>query len=322
MVFAVLFTITLKCEADEKVFLTAFKDLTTYVSASEPATLTYELHHELQDGKPVPFSYAVVERYHAKADAEEDHLISEPFKKFFAIIDGLDASAKCLKTFDDTEASARLAALPAAVTPPPNANPLRQRGILVFGGARHGKRPEYAAAAAELGAHIASKTKQSMVYGGGTVGLMGEAANAVKANGGRVIAIIPKPLCPREASGEMIGDMVYYAANMAERKSMMFAYADTIIAMPGGVGTYDELLEALTLFQLNAHRPKIGLLNVAGFFDAFITFLQHLVEEGFLDKETPRCFVMKPTVEELMTALDAFVPPPSAAANLVWNVRP
>lgn len=109
---------------------------------------------------------------------------------------------------------------------------------------------------------------------------------------------------------------------MSERKSVMFASADTVIALPGGIGTFDELLEVFTLFQLNAFRPKIGIVNVNGFFDPFLDLLRHLIKEGFLEPHILNCFVIEDTALKVAQALENFTPPPSPAATLVWQSRP
>jgi uncharacterized protein (TIGR00730 family) len=110
---------------------------------------------------------------------------------------------------------------------------------------------------------------------------------------------------------------------MAERKSIMFALSDTIVALPGGLGTFDELLEALTLFQLSAHRVRIGLVNANGFFGPFIEMVHHLIDEGFLEEKGLQYFTVRNTSNELLDALvDSKAALAESAANLAWTSKP
>ncbi|CCW63932.1 unnamed protein product [Phytomonas sp. EM1] len=323
MVVAVVFTVTFNTEESAQAFLSGFRKLQRYVLANEPGALLYELHRCYHEGALVPLKYVVLERYHSRFDLDEVHRRSGPFTAFVELLRGLDVAAQSVETFEtaqrgDDEAAAEGENAPGAE----RTHPLLRKGVLVFGGARVGRRAGYTAAAAQLGERLARREGRALVYGGGTAGVMGAVARATKAAGGVVITVIPRPLCAVEALDEVIGDLVYYTETMSERKSIMFACADVVVALPGGIGTFDELLEVLTLFQLDAYRPKIGLLNVDGFYEPFMTLLRHLVAEGFLPEDVFSTFVMASTADDLMDALNRLELPPLSENKLVWSTRP
>jgi cytokinin riboside 5'-monophosphate phosphoribohydrolase len=322
MVVAVVFTIALQNAESEQAFLDSFAKVQQHCIHNEPGTLTYELHQVFDQGKPVPRKYVVLERYADLHHFEDIHTKSSPFLALFDALDELEVEEKSLLVATNATSQPVLDAKPEAWSPKNIQDPLLQKGVLVFCGARHGNKPEYAHEASALAKYIVKELKQPIVYGGGTVGVMGTMVNAAKDCGGKIITVIPGPLSGREVSGNMIGDLIYSTSTMSERKSIMFAHANTVVALPGGVGTFDELLEVITLFQLNAYRPKIGIVNVKGFFDPFVALLHHLVAEGFLEEKVFDFIVIKPTAVELMDALRSFVPPPSPAASLVWKTRP
>ncbi len=152
--------------------------------------------------------------------------------------------------------------------------------ICLFCGASPGANPAYKDAAADFGATLA-KQKIRLVYGGGSVGLMGVAADACLANGGEVIGVIPRMLMEKEVGHSGVTEM-HVVETMHERKALMTNISDGFIALPGGYGTLDELFESLTWQQLAYHTKPIGLLNVGGFFDGLIQFLDHARDERFL----------------------------------------
>jgi len=152
--------------------------------------------------------------------------------------------------------------------------------VCVYCGSRHGNRPAYAAAARAMGAAIGAKGWQ-LVYGGGKVGLMGELADAALAAGGRVIGVIPESLKKAEV-GHLGLHELHVVPTMHVRKQMMAERADVFIALPGGIGTLEELYEVWTWRQLGYHDQPIGLLNVDGYYDSLLAFMKHSVEEGFL----------------------------------------
>jgi hypothetical protein len=152
--------------------------------------------------------------------------------------------------------------------------------VCVYCGSRHGARPIYTEAARALGQAIGQQGWQ-LVYGGGKVGLMGEVADATLAAGGRVVGIIPQTLQDREVGHKGLTEL-HVVQTMHQRKQMMAERADIFIALPGGIGTLEELYEVWTWRQLGYHDQPIGLLNTAGFYDALLRFMDHTVTEGFL----------------------------------------
>jgi uncharacterized protein (TIGR00730 family) len=156
--------------------------------------------------------------------------------------------------------------------------------VCVFCGSSHGARPAYAAAAQALGRELVARG-QGLVYGGGNVGLMGVVADAVLAAGGEVIGVIPHALMAREI-GHTGTTTMHVVDSMHERKARMADEADAFIALPGGVGTFEELFEAITWTQLGLHAKPCGLLNVDGFYDDLLRFLDHAWAEGFIKPET------------------------------------
>jgi len=152
--------------------------------------------------------------------------------------------------------------------------------LCLFCGSSAGTHPAYRSAAHDFGKTLAELNIR-LVYGGGSVGLMGVAADACMAAGGQVIGVIPKLLMDKEVGHKGITQM-HLVANMHERKALMTELSDGFIALPGGYGTLDELFEALTWLQLGYHRKPVGLLNVEGFFDHLVSFIDHSRDEHFL----------------------------------------
>ena len=155
--------------------------------------------------------------------------------------------------------------------------------VCVYCGSRHGVKPEYSAAARALGQAIGQKGWQ-LVYGGGKVGLMGEVADAALAAGARVVGVIPETLQQREVGHKGLHEM-HVVPTMHVRKQLMAERADLFIALPGGIGTLEELYEVWTWRQLGYHDKPIGLLNVAGYYDELLAFMRSSVTEGFLATE-------------------------------------
>lgn len=158
--------------------------------------------------------------------------------------------------------------------------------VCVYCGSRHGALPDYTAAARALG-HAIGERGWQLVYGGGKVGLMGEVADAVLAAGGRVVGVIPQTLQDREVGHPGLHEL-HVVQTMHQRKQMMAERADAFVALPGGIGTLEELYEVWTWRQLGYHDQPIGLLNSAGYYDALLAFMQQAVAQGFLDASTHR----------------------------------
>lgn len=152
--------------------------------------------------------------------------------------------------------------------------------VCVFCGSSFGRREVYRETAQQVGRLLAER-RIGLVYGGSNVGLMGAMTDACLAAGGDVIGVIPQNLVDREVAHRGLPDL-RIVQTMHERKALMADLADGFLALPGGFGTLDELCEILTWAQLGIQRKPVGLLNIAGFFDALLALLDHSVEEGFL----------------------------------------
>lgn len=169
----------------------------------------------------------------------------------------------------------------------------------VYCGSRTGADPAYAVAARALGASIGARG-DGLVYGGGNVGLMGVVADAVLAAGGPVTGVIPEALVAREVGHQALTEQ-HVVPDMHVRKRMMAERADAFIALPGGIGTLEELFEVWTWRQLGYHDKPVGLLNVAGYYDRLLDFMQHCTAQGFLD-EAQRATVLVHTDPEALLA--------------------
>jgi uncharacterized protein (TIGR00730 family) len=179
----------------------------------------------------------------------------------------------------------------------------RPFSIAVYCGSRHGARPAYAEAARALGRAIGSRGWQ-LVYGGGKVGLMGVVADATLAAGGRVVGVIPESLQRLEVGHTGLQEL-HVVPTMHVRKQMMAERADAFIALPGGIGTLEELYEVWTWRQLGYHDQPIGLLNTEGYYAALLSFMQHTVAEGFLSAEQHANLVVDNDPETLLLQLAA-----------------
>ena len=178
--------------------------------------------------------------------------------------------------------------------------------VLVFCGSSPGARPEYAAAAARLGHELAARGL-GLVYGGASVGLMGGVADAALAAGGEVIGVIPQRLVDREVAHAGLDDL-RVVETMHQRKALMAQLADAVIAMPGGTGTLDELFELFTWSQLGMHAMAIGLLDVAGYWQPLLGFLDHAVDERFLRADHRDTLLVEAEPARLLDRLAAHTP--------------
>ncbi|KAL6513737.1 hypothetical protein OROHE_019597 [Orobanche hederae] len=194
----------------------------------------------------------------------------------------------------------------------------RFNSICIFGGASHGNKACFTAVAHSLGRTLGEKCIH-IVYGGGSLGLMGRAAASAYMEGVKVVGVIPKPLAESKIAGATIGDE-FRTVNMQDRITHMANNADAFITLPGGFGTLEELFYVITRAQLNIHKKPIGLLNVNGFFDGLLSFINYSSEKGFISEGAKRIIVVATTPEELIEKLIAFVPEPDQAlANVVWT---
>ncbi|KAM0932671.1 putative LOG family protein [Dioscorea sansibarensis] len=161
-----------------------------------------------------------------------------------------------------------------------------------------------------------------LVYGGGSIGLMGLVSQAVHDGGRHVLGVIPKSLMPRELTGETIGE-VRTVSDMHERKAMMARLADAFIALPGGYGTLEELLEVITWAQLGIHNKPVGLLNVNGYYNSLLSFIDVAVGEGFISQTARRIIVSSPSAKELVRKLEEYTPQHDEfVSKLSWEVEP
>ncbi|KAH0767813.1 hypothetical protein KY285_003684 [Solanum tuberosum] len=190
--------------------------------------------------------------------------------------------------------------------------------ICVFCGSSSGKKPTYQEAATELGKQLVEKGID-LVYGGGSVGLMGLVSQAVHDGGRHVLGVIPRTLMPREITGETIGE-VRAVSGMHQRKAEMARQADAFIALPGGYGTLEELLEVITWAQLGIHRKPVGLLNVEGYYNCLLSFLDKAVDEGFISPIARKIIVSAQTAQQLVKQLEEHIPETDEiTSNLIWD---
>uniref|UniRef100_A0A7C2PIC0 Cytokinin riboside 5'-monophosphate phosphoribohydrolase n=1 Tax=Schlesneria paludicola TaxID=360056 RepID=A0A7C2PIC0_9PLAN len=163
--------------------------------------------------------------------------------------------------------------------------------VCVFSGSALGTRPEYRCAAAAFGATLA-QTGRRLIYGGGAIGLMGLTADAALASGGEVVGVIPEFLSRREIRHDGL-TALHVVPSMHARKALMAELADAFVALPGGLGTLDELCEILTWSQLGLHVKPVGLLNVLGYFDPLVAQIDRAILEGFCRPEHRALFVVE-----------------------------
>src|SRR5262245_39365670 len=174
--------------------------------------------------------------------------------------------------------------------------------VCVFCGSNVGARPEFAAAAKEVGKFLSERGIR-LVYGAGNIGLMGVLADAALAAHGEVIGVIPQMLVDKELAHRGLADL-RIVTSMHERKAQMAELSDAFIALPGGLGTYEELCEVLTWAQLGLHHKPCGCLNVCGYFDPLNRLLDHGVAEGFVDPQHRRLLVAADDPVQLLALLE------------------
>jgi uncharacterized protein (TIGR00730 family) len=178
--------------------------------------------------------------------------------------------------------------------------------VCVFCGSNAGARPEYAATARELGTLLAQRGI-GLVYGGAHVGLMGIVADAALAAGGEVIGVIPDSLVRKEIAHRSLSDL-QIVGSMHERKARLAELGDGFLALPGGCGTFEEFFEIVTWAQLGMHSKPIGLLNVAGFYDALLSLLEHSIAEKFIRAEHRGLVLDDDDPARLLDRMTAYVP--------------
>jgi len=181
------------------------------------------------------------------------------------------------------------------------------RSVCVYCGSSAGDRPEYVDAARALGRALAQRGIE-LIYGGAQVGLMGEVANATLAHGGRVIGVIPQMLVRKEIAHPHL-TALHVTASMHERKQKMADLSEGFIALPGGIGTFEELFEIWTWGQLGLHRRPCGLLNVAGYYDDLVRFLDHATASGFIRAEQRAMLSVERDVDALLARFEGYAAP-------------
>jgi uncharacterized protein (TIGR00730 family) len=180
------------------------------------------------------------------------------------------------------------------------------RRVLVFCGSSPGRLPAYVAAAGALGDELAAQGL-GLVYGGAQVGIMGAVADAVLAAGGEVTGVIPRMLVDREVAHPGLTDL-RVVETMHQRKALMESLADGVIALPGGFGTLEELFELLTWAQLGIHSKPVALLNVAGYWDQLLAFIDHMVNERFLRQQQREALLVADSPAELLARMNQYEP--------------
>ncbi len=179
--------------------------------------------------------------------------------------------------------------------------------ICVFCAASPGLNPTYGDRAADMGRFLAESGRR-LVYGGGCTGLMGALAEAALAAGGEVVGIMPRHLVDREVAHANLTELIV-VNSMHERKAFLAEMSDGFLAMPGGLGTMEELFEIWTWGQLGLHRKPYGLFEVNGFFTPLLSFLDHAVTEGFIRPEYRRQLVVESDPASLIARMEAMEPP-------------
>jgi uncharacterized protein (TIGR00730 family) len=179
--------------------------------------------------------------------------------------------------------------------------------ICVFCGTNAGARPAYGVAARDLG-RVLAQQQIELVYGGASVGIMGELADSVQEHGGHVTGIIPQQLMEKEAAHTGIRNLIV-VASMHQRKSQMADMSDGFIALPGGIGTLEGFFEILTWGQLGIHAKPSGILNIEGYFDGLTGFLDHAVQEGFFTEAHREAILVESNPGTLLERMLAYSPP-------------
>jgi len=179
--------------------------------------------------------------------------------------------------------------------------------VCVFCGSNGGADPAYVEAARTVGRGLAERSLR-LVYGGGNVGMMGAIADSALAAGGDVVGVIPRQIFDLEIGHSGLSDL-RVVGSMHERKALMADLADAFVALPGGIGTFEELFEIYTWAQLGLHRKPLGLLDVAGYYEPLRAMLDHAVDQRFLRPETRAMLAFDESLGALLERFAAWEPP-------------
>lgn len=188
------------------------------------------------------------------------------------------------------------------------------QSICVFCGASAGVRPEYVQMAEAMGAEMVRRDIR-LIYGGGTIGLMGTISRAVMNRGGSVTGIIPQSLQAQEQASHTISELIVVESMMG-RKVLMFERSDGFITLPGGFGTLDELFEAITFGQLGIHTKPVGLLNIMGFFNPLLSWIDGAIDQGFVRPHHRHLLLVDEEPAALIDKMEAYQAPESL---VVWR---
>lgn len=188
------------------------------------------------------------------------------------------------------------------------------KNICVYLGSNPGSRAEYRESVLQLG-DVLVQNNIDLVYGGSRLGLMGELSNQVLKKNGKVTGVMPKNLFPENVVNTQLTNLIY-VEDMHERKKKMADLSDGFIALPGGIGTFEELFEILSWAQLGIHKKPIGLLNVEGFFEPIISLLHNTIKEGFMKESNLKLFLVSSNPAELVNMMKGYVPP---VMEQKWN---
>ena len=193
------------------------------------------------------------------------------------------------------------------------------KNICVFYGSSPGKEKEFLESANHLGRVLAER-KIHLVYGGDSLGLKGSVSTTAFLGGSQVLGVVPKALAEGDIIGKTVGEELQ-VSTMSERLSVMFNHADAFIALPGGLGTLEEIFHISSWAQLNIHQKPIGLLNVNGFYNTLLSFLDHAVEQQFLTFSARQILISAATAEQLIDELQSFIPVvDSSMSRLNWSI--
>lgn len=184
---------------------------------------------------------------------------------------------------------------------------MRIKSVCIYCGSSLGNRPEYAEQAANL-ARMLVRNGISIVYGGARVGIMGVIADTALAEGGKVLGVIPRSLVEKEVAHQGLSKL-HVVESMHERKALMAELSDGFIALPGGMGTLDELFEVLTWAQLGFHSKPCGVLNVSSYYDQLLSFISMASSEGYIRPQHRDMLIVSDNPEELIALFEAYRPP-------------
>jgi uncharacterized protein (TIGR00730 family) len=193
----------------------------------------------------------------------------------------------------------------------------KPRSVCVYCGSKVGKDPAYLDAACQFG-RILAKNEIELVYGGGSLGLMGVVAESALEAGGRVVGIIPKFLREVEAQLEDVSELIV-THSMHERKQIMFERSNAFVSLPGGIGTLDETVEIMTWAQLSRHNKPIILLDIHGYWSPFTELLAHMIGNGFVGEEVAKLWTTVDGPEAILPAIDTRLTDKDLAEKTAFN---